>query len=282
VSSETERRTVKGYSVADAASMLGVSLARVKAWAEWLDLEVSPALRFGFQDLVLLRTAQGLAEAKVPAASVKRALRKLRGQLPAGRPLTGVRIAADGKRVVVRDGAATWNPESGQTLFDFTVADLATAAAPHAKRAAEEARQDGERLSAEDWYRLGCDVEASSPADARDAYRRAVELEPHHADAHVNLGRLLHEEGKTGAAEVHYRIALTSKPKHAAAAFNLGVALEDRGHLREAAAAYERALASDPNMADAHYNVALLYERAGKKAAAIRHFKACRNLADPR
>ena len=150
MSSETERRAVKGYSAADAAAMLGVSLARVKAWAEWLDLEASPALRFGFQDLVLLRTAQGLAEARVPATSVKRALRKLRGQLPAGRPLTGVRIAAEGRRVVVRDGAATWNPESGQTLFDFTVADLATAAAPHAKRAAEEARQDGERLSAED------------------------------------------------------------------------------------------------------------------------------------
>jgi tetratricopeptide (TPR) repeat protein len=258
------------------ASLLGVSIQQVRAWAAVLGAEraADGSYRFRFRDLVLLRTAKGLAEAKVPAATVRRALKKLRGQLPAGRPLTGVRIAAEGKRVVVRDGAAAWNPESGQTLFDFTVADLATAAAPHAKRAAEEARQDGERLSAEDWYRLGCDVEASSPGDARDAYRRAVELEPHHADAHVNLGRLLHEEGKTGAAEVHYRIALTSKPKHAAAAFNLGVALEDRGNLREAAAAYERALASDPDMADAHYNVALLYERAGKKAAAIRHLSA--------
>ncbi|MCM3877416.1 MAG: tetratricopeptide repeat protein, partial [Thermoanaerobaculia bacterium] len=186
-----------GYAARDAAAMLGVSLARVKAWAEWMDLEVSPALRFGFQDLVLLRTAKGLAEANVPPATVRRALKRLRGQLPEGRPLTGVRIAADGRRVVVQDGASSWNPVSGQTLFGFAVADLATAAAPLAKRAAEEARQDGERLSAEDWYRLGCDVEASSPADARDAYRRAVELEPHHADAHVNLGRLLHEEGKT-------------------------------------------------------------------------------------
>lgn len=271
-----------GYAPRDAAAMLGVSLARVKAWAEWLDLEVSPALRFGFQDLILLRTAKGLAEAKVPAATVRRALRRLRGQLPEGRALTGVRIAADGRRVVVQDGAASWNPDSGQTLFDFAVAELATAAAPHARRAAEEARLDGERLDADDWYRLGCDVEASSPADARDAYRRAVELEPHHADAHVNLGRLLHEEGKARAAEVHYRIALTSKPKHAPAAFNLGVALEDRGRLEEAAEAYERALASDPAFADAHYNLGLLYEKLGKGPSAIRHLSAYKKALEGR
>jgi hypothetical protein len=126
----------EGYAARDAAAMLGVSLARVTAWAEWMDLEVSPALRFGFHDLVLLRTAKGLAEAKVPAATVRRALKKLRGQLPEDRPLTGVRIAADGRRVVVQDGAAAWNPESGQTLFDFAMADIATAAAPLATRIA--------------------------------------------------------------------------------------------------------------------------------------------------
>ncbi len=256
----------------------------MRAWAAVLGAEraTDGAYRFRFRDLVLLRTAKGLAEANVPAATVKRALKKLRGQLPEGRPLTGVRIAADGKRVVVHDGSAAWNPESGQTLFDFTVKDLATAAAPHARRAAEAARQGGEKLDADDWYRLGCDVEAASPADARDAYRRAVELEPHHADAHVNLGRLLHEEGKTGAAEVHYRIALTSKPKHAAAAFNLGVALEDRGHLSEAAAAYERALASDESFADAHYNLGLLYEKLGKGPAAIRHLSAYKKAVEGR
>jgi tetratricopeptide (TPR) repeat protein len=98
----------------------------------------------------------------------------------------------------------------------------------------------------------------------------------------VNLGRLLHEDGKTGAAEVHYRIALTANPKHAAAAFNLGVALEDRGKLREAAQAYERALASDPDFLDAHYNLGLLYEKLGKPAAAIRHLSAYKQALDGR
>ena len=272
-----------GYSARAAATMLGVPLARVTAWAEWLGLPPSGRdLRLSFQDLVLLRTAKGLAEANVPAATVRRSLKRLRAQLPDGRPITGVRIAADGKRVVARDGASVWNPESGQALFDFAVAEVATAAAPHARKAAAEARSKGEKLTAADWYRLGCDVEAAAPKDARDAYRRAVELEPHHADAHVNLGRLLHEDGKTGAAEVHYRIALTANPKHAAAAFNLGVALEDRGKLREAALAYERALASDPDFLDAHYNLGLVYEELGRPAAAIRHLSAYKQALDGR
>ena len=253
-----------GYSARDAATMLGVPLARVAAWAKWLGLDApSRDLRLSFQDLVLLRTAKGLAEANVPAATVRRSLKRLRAQLPDGRPITGVRIAADGKRVVARDGASVWNPESGQALFDFAVAEVATAAAPHARKVAEAARKEGGKLTAADWYRLGCDVEASSPADA-----------------HVNLGRLLHEDGKTGAAEVHYRIALTANAKHAAAAFNLGVALEDRGKLREAAQAYERALASDRDFLDAHYNLGLLYEKLGKPSAAIRHLSAYKQALD--
>ena len=149
--SGTERRTAKGYSASNVASLLGVSVAQVRAWAEVLEIEREPdgSYRFRFRDLVLLRTAKGLAEARVPAATVRRALKKLRGQLPEGRPLTGVRIAADGKRVVVQDGATVWNPESGQTLFDFAVADLATAAAPHAKRAAEAPARKAEKLSAD-------------------------------------------------------------------------------------------------------------------------------------
>ena len=45
----------------------------------------------------------GLRQARVPARRVQRALRELLRQLPADRPLSGVRIFADGGRVVVRE-----------------------------------------------------------------------------------------------------------------------------------------------------------------------------------
>ena len=274
---------MKGYSAADVAALLGISVRQVRAYAALLGGErgADGSYRFRFPDLVLLRAARELVSARVPVRTVRRAVKKLRQQLPKGRPLSALRIKANGRDVVVQDGDTLWNPESGQVLFDFSVSELSTKAAPLVRRAAAEARRAPEKLSAEDWYLLGCDLETGSPREARDAYRRAVELDPHHADAHVNLGRLLHEEGHAASAATHYRIALEARPGHAAAAFNLGVALEDLGRRPEALAAYERALETDPGMADAHYNAALLYERAGKKAAAIRHLKACRNLVDP-
>lgn len=260
--------------------MLGLTGSQIRSYANkgFLQPERGPRgeMRFGFQDLVILRTAGELSSAQIPQRKVQRVLERLREQLPTGRSLAAIRIAADGDRVVVRDGDTVWNPESGQALFEFSVEDLARQAAPFLHRETDH------ELDAEGWYELACEVEVSDAEEAQQAYERAIALDPNHADAHVNLGRLLHEQKAPAAAEKHYRAALKADPEHDTAAFNLGVALEDRGKLREAAAAYERALVSDPNMADAHYNAALLYERAGNKAAAIRHLKACRNLADER
>jgi len=271
-----------GYAARDVAKLLRLSVGQVHAWvrAGFLAPEREPTgeQRFSFQDLVLLRTAKGLMEARIPARRVRRALEQLRRHLPRGRPLSGVQIAADGKRIVVRDGNAVWNPESGQTLFNFEVKDLAKQTAPLVRRAASEARTEQKRLRAADWYALGCDLEITSPQRARDAYRRTLELDPRHADAMVNLGRLLHEAGELRAAEAHYRLALGARPGDATAAFNLGVVLEDLGRASDAVHAYESAIAANPGAADAHYNLARLYERTGKRTAALRHLKTYRKL----
>jgi tetratricopeptide (TPR) repeat protein len=277
---------MRGYSARDVAEMLGLSVAQVRGYARsgLLHPERGPRgeYRFTFQDLVLLQAASRLVAARIPAHKVRRALRHLREQLPGGRPLTGVRIAAVGDTIVVRDGSTLWNPDSGQVLFDFDVADLATQVAPFARRVAEAAREVEDELDAEDWYELAYDLEAVEPVQARDAYRRALELDPAHADARINLGRLLHEAGQPAAAEAHYRMALEAQPGDATAAFNLGVALEDLGRRDEAMSAYETALRSDPSYADAHYNLACLLERAGKATAALRHLKAYRKIVQSR
>jgi tetratricopeptide (TPR) repeat protein len=235
---------------------------------------------FSFQDLVLLRAAKGLTEAKVGAKRVRRALRALRRQLPEGKPLSEVRIAAENGRVVVMDGAVAWNPESGQIQLDFQVSELAQRARPAARRLAAAAREAEQELSAEDWYKVGLDLEASSPDEARDAYRRALEMDPHHANAHVNLARLLQEMGRPADAAVHCRLALAQDPLHATAAFNLGVALEDLGHTGQAITAYEQAVGADPSFADAYFNLAALYEKQGKRAAALRNLSQYKRLSE--
>jgi tetratricopeptide (TPR) repeat protein len=261
------------YTVREVSAMLGLSAAQIRSFASkgFLQPERGPRgeLRFGFHDLVILRTAGELAAAKVPQRKVQRVLQRLREQLPAERSLTGVRIAADGDRVVVRDGAALWNPESGQVLFDFSVEELAERMSSIVPPANDEA---------EELYDVACEVETSSPDQAREVYERLLEIDPDHVDAHVNLGRLLHEDGAPAAAEKHYRRALDLDPDHEIAAFNLGVALEDLGRFKDAIDAYLRALELDPQNADAHFNLAGLYERRGEKAAALRHLKTYKRL----
>jgi len=273
---------MKGYATADVARLLGLSIPQVRSFARggFLEPDRGPRgeLRFSFPDLVLLRAAKGLAAARVPARRIRHALRTLRRQLPAGRPLSAVRITAEGERVMVRDGATSWNPESGQIQLDFAVADLATRAAPLARQAARAARAAADPLTADEWYDLGFDLEAVDLEEARDAYRRALELDPDHADAHVNLGRLLQEGGDAHEAVAHYQLALARNARHATAWYDLGVALEDLRRRADAIRAYEQAIAIDAKLADAHFNLAHLYQAAGKRAAALRSLSRYRLL----
>ena len=273
---------MSGYTARDVAKLLALSVGQVRSFvrAGFLDPErgARGEFRFTFQDLVLLRTAKELTAADIPARRLRQALRELKDKLPTGRSLAAVSIGTDGRRIVVNDGKGRWYPDSGQMLFNFDVAELAKKVAPLAERSAKALRESDERLDAQEWYDHGCELEPSSPKEAREAYRRAVELDPDHVEAHVNLGRLLHEDGELEAAEAHYRVALRIDENDATAAFNLGVVLQDAERFPEAREAYEKAIAADPDHADAHCNLAQLYERLGQPRAAIRHWTAYRAL----
>ncbi len=269
------------YSSADVARLLSIPPSRLRSWvAAGLiagERDARGRLAFTFQDLVLLRAARDLAAGGVPLRRVRAALATLAVQLPAGRALAGVRIRAEGGQVVVASEGESWEPESGQRRLDFAVAELAAQAAPLARRAAA-AREASAELDAEAWFALALDLEATSPAEAAAAYRHVLAAQPEHAEAHLNLGRLLHEKGDLAAAERHYRSALAARPDDATAAFDLGVALQDLGRWQEAIAAYRRTVEIDATYADAYYNLAAIYEKLGDKAQAIQELKSYRAL----
>ncbi|MDX1495450.1 MAG: tetratricopeptide repeat protein, partial [Longimicrobiales bacterium] len=245
------------------------------------DASVSRGRRyvFSFQDIVLLRTARELLDADVPARRVGEALEALREQLPEGRPLSAVTISALGDRVLVRDEDATWEPDTGQLTMDFAVAEVADATLPVARRALDEdGRDDG--MTADDWYDAAVDLEAVSMDDAIDAYRRALELDPTHSDAHLNVGRLLHEAGRVQEAEEHYRRAVRADPESARAFYNLGVALEDQSAAAGAMEAYEAALRLDPELAVAHFNLSRLLEAEGRQPEALAHLAEYKKILD--
>ena len=235
-------------------------------------------LRFGFVDLVVLRTMKGLLARGVPPRQLRRVLHSLRRQI-GGRPLTHVAVFADGERVVAWDGTSRWQPESGQFLLNFDAAEIVRRARKIAQIPLPEKKSRLPRLSAEEWCDLGIELEEGSPLEARAAYHHALDLDPANVTAHINLGRLLHADGNVSGAEAHYRDALRHDGGSALAWYNLGVALEDRGRVDEAVRSYERAVRADAELADAHYNLALLYERLGRRSDAVRHLAIFRRLS---
>ncbi len=225
---------------------------------------------FSFQDLIVLRTAQALAAAKVPAKRITRSLKELRRHLPEDMPLSGLSIGAVGDRVVVKEGADRWQADSGQYLLAFD------------GDPAEGSLSVIERIppaGAEDWFEKGLSLEGGDSETAREAYERAVAADPVHLSAHINLGRLLHEAGRLAEAEGVYRKALTACGSDPLLLFNFGVLLEDMDRKNEAMEAYERALHRDPRLADCHYNLALLCEELNRPKQAIRHMAQYRRLA---
>jgi tetratricopeptide (TPR) repeat protein len=263
---------------ADVARVLGVTQARVRAIVRAGVCQPGRRGRwfqYTFQDLVLLRTAQGLFQARIPPRRVRTALRQLERQLPPSQPLTGVRIFADGRRVVVHDAGTTWNVENGQAIFSFDVDRMRRAAGmvvPVAKRHG--------RAAAAYWFTRGVSLEEEDRAEACAAYRQALSLDPGLADAYLNLGRLVHEGGDTAQALRLYREAVRRIPDDPVAHYNLATALEDTRDVRAAAKHYHTAVELDPDFADAHYNLSQLLERMGQEKRALRHLMAYKRLTE--
>ena len=302
------------YGVADVARMLHLSRGTIRGLIS--RGFVNPArgprreYRFSFQDLVTLRAARALVQAKVPARRIGRSLSALRRQLPKSVPLTGFTICAMGNQVVVgRGGGNRWQAESGQYLLELDVSVAGDslqiteikrkggAAGVGREGASGSVGREGSvrgvglvgesslgsvsstgSLDAHEWFERGLAAEEDDVAEAVAAYERCRELDAQHLGARINLGRLLHDAGRLEEAQRVYREAVHECEPDPTLFFNLGVLLEDAARNDEAVEAYQQALAEDPDFADAHYNLARLYEALSKPQHAIRHLGIYRRL----
>lgn len=281
------------YTLRDVERVLGLPRSTVRGL---IDAGfVTPArgprqqYRFSFQDLIVLRAARALIDAKVPRKRIRRSLEDLRRHLPETMPLSGLSISAVGDRVVVRDGSAHFQVDDGQYVLGFDVSvekgvlrvvernpDLDT----HAKGGS--GRGTNPIVDTHDWFSEALELEESDPRAAQKAYERAAAEDPADSAVWINWGRLLHEQNQLREAEQVYRRGLEQSGPDAVLLFNLGVLLEDMGRTSAALEAYQSAIGEDPNLADCHYNLARLYESLGQPQHAIRHLGQYRKLVEAR
>jgi len=268
---------MQSYSVRDIERVLQLSRSTVRGL---IDVGfVTPTrgprreYRFSFQDLIVLRAARALIQAKVSRRRIRRSLEDLRKHLPQTMPLSGLSICAVGDRVVVRDGNSQYQVDSGQYVLglDVTVEDgvlrvVEKEFGPKGDEVAAPPR------NAEEWFDDALDLEEDGDIDAAiDAYKQTVALDGQNVAAWINWGRLLHDRGNRREAEAVYRRAIELCGADSVLMFNLGVLLEDLGRTQAAVEAYQAAVGEDPALADGHYNLARLYESLGQPQHAIRH-----------
>jgi tetratricopeptide (TPR) repeat protein len=273
------------YNVRDVERVLRLSRSTIRGLIEvgFVKPERGPRreYRFSFQDLIVLRAARALIQAKLSRKRIRRSLEELRRTLPETMPLSGLSICAVGDRVVVRDGTAHWQADTGQYLLglDVVMENGVLHMIEHLEAAADAPRSTTDSAkTAEQWFAEGLELEAEDPGAARGAYEHAVSVDPRHVASWINWGRLLHEQGATREADNVYRRALQECGPCSLLMFNRGVLLEDLGKSGAALEAYQAAIEADPTLADCHYNLARLYEVLGKPQHALRHLGQYRRL----
>jgi tetratricopeptide (TPR) repeat protein len=270
---------MSGYTTSEVSELIGLKPAQVRHFVRRSLLMPERGehgeYRFDFQDVVLLRTAKGLLEARVSPRRALRALLKVRSGMVDARGLASVRIFADGNSVLVREDDRLWEVETGQSHFDFEAPAAEHDIARIGPRKLIVTPEAGS-LDSDDWYNLGLDLEDASSARALDAYVKALEMNPRNADAHVNLGRLLQLGGDIKRGKRHYERALDLVPTHQLALYNLGTVFDELNEFEAAAGFYMRA----PAVPDAHYNLSRIFEILGDELGARRHMRNYRQLLD--
>jgi tetratricopeptide (TPR) repeat protein len=136
---------------------------------------------------------------------------------------------------------------------------------------------------ADAWVEVGNLLNDQGDAQAAEAYAQALRYNPALEGAHYNLGNLAQGRGEWQAAVDYYQQALRLNPGFAEAHNNLGQAYEALGRAEEALAEYRRALDLNPELAQAWYNLAAALEGGGQRAEAAAAYRRCRELllADP-
>lgn len=270
---------VAEYSLSDVARIFDLSPARLRYWKR---TELIPATsgddaqpRFGFRDLVCIRTVIALLEHGVPLRRIRRSVARIRERLPEiERPLDSLRVWVDGSdRVVLRHEGTLIEPD-GQLVLDLALDPPKPDDVLQLRPGGAEG-DDRDAATALEWFEIGCrlDPDAARFEEAKDAYRRAIACDPDFADAHCNLGALHQQRGERTQARACYEAAVGADPGHVEARFNLAGLLEEDGRDEAALVHYRAASRADPTFPDAQLNLALLYDRMGLARRAREHWR---------
>jgi tetratricopeptide (TPR) repeat protein len=259
-----------GYARDEVRRMIAVSDRQLRAWQKQGLVPVADT--FGFSDLLALKTLKKLRDLRITPARIRQAMASLRRIVTdVDQPLSQLRITVEGRRLTVHISGEKMEPISGQLLFDFDAKEIEKLRSFPRKQQATETLRAGKEQEAEFWFQRGLALEevGAPVAEAAEAYRKAIEINPGASGALVNLGTISFRMRKLADAEAYYLRAVQADPGYPLAHFNLGNLFDEQGRPEEARSYYLSAIQLNPRYADAHFNLALLCERNNEVLRAI-------------
>jgi len=212
-------------------------------------------------DHVLLGTVL-LRQGQLPAARDQFILAR---QLAPGdpEPLLGLGMAAAVERKWTEaeqqiEGALKLNPRSGTALG--ALADVWSATGQVQKAIARVTQQVAAYPDDADAHFILGSLYATSdrPAEAKDQFGRAIQLNPQLIQAYTRLADLNQRLGEVDAALARYEQALAMEPKSVLLHSIVADLYSRKGDIAKARKHYEQALTADPNFAPAANNLAWL------------------------
>jgi tetratricopeptide (TPR) repeat protein len=262
---------VQTFSTRSAARILAVSPDRIRYWVKRRLLEPSARrgrrFRFAFNDLLLMRMAKELLPRHRHVGLFQRCFDRVRDLLEPERSVTSLKLHNDEGRIVLSDGDALIEIETGQMLLRFgsqrEIGKVEDRFGPaRVRERFEEARQMAE----------------TDPLRALTLYSDLLGREPSNFEAHMRMAALLEREGDLSGALRHLLGAAVIVPANAEVNLRLGALYRLREETENALQSFERAVECDPLSIEAHRNLAELYDRAGRKRDALRHLSAIHRL----
>ena len=186
------------------------------------------------------------------------AIRGLEGLKPVER-LDPLLPMLDDPSLIVRIEAARMLAGAPRQVLD--------AVAPNYDEVLEEWRTS-QRLSAEmPWahHNLGSlEQDLGNLNEARDQYKRAIEIDPYTLQSTFNLATLYNKTGRNLEAERVLRDAIAIVPTEGELHYSLGLLLAEVDRIEDAAVSLEQAAKFMPHRPRVHYNAGLALQRAGR------------------
>jgi DNA-binding transcriptional MerR regulator len=258
------------YGREDVRRIADVTERQLRTWEK--QGLVEPQETFGFSDLLALKTLKKLRELRITPKQIQSAISSLKSRLEGiDRPLSQLRITADGRRITVHVAGDMMEPISGQLLLNFDAKEIERLRSFPVSTVSTTTADEAKERIAEHWFQRGLALEETgAPAeDAVVAYRKAIESNPHASGALVNLGTIAFKMRRMKEAADYYERAMQADPAYPLAHFNLGNLNDELGNLETARKHYLEAVRLNPRYADAFFNLALLCERNNELLQAI-------------